>query len=239
MFNRKTRSTKKHETHRLFPQRPFPATWLGAAALALALVGCGGGGGGGSTPAAAPGPVATNTVGGTLSGLLGSGLALQNNAADDLTLATNGSYSFATALPQGAAYSVSVKTQPRLPAQNCTVAAGTGAVGTAAVTSAAVTCGFFAPRFAYVANFSSDNVSAYSINASTGALAAVAGSPFASGSNPWSVTVDPSGRFAYVANSGSLNVSAYSINASTGVLTPFAPPTIAAGLAPRSIVVTR
>src|SRR5579862_5575511 len=63
------------------------------------------------------------------------------------------------------------------------------------------------PKFAYVTNqcdSSSDcaagNVSAYTINSSMGALRAVAGSPFAAGSAPISVTVDPSGRFAYVAN---------------------------------------
>ena len=55
-------------------------------------------------------------------------------------------------------------------------------------------------RFAYVANLVGDNVSAYTINSSTGALSAVAGSPFAAGNDPWSVTVDPSGKFAYVAN---------------------------------------
>jgi hypothetical protein len=41
--------------------------------------------------------------------------------------------------------------------------------------------------FAYVANFISDDVSAYSIDASTGALTPVAGSPFAEGLGPISV----------------------------------------------------
>ena len=58
------------------------------------------------------------------------------------------------------------------------------------------------PKFAYVANDQGGNVSAYTINSSTGALRAVAGSPFAAGVQPTSVTVDPSGQFAYVANAG-------------------------------------
>ena len=81
------------------------------------------------------------------------------------------------------------------------------------------------PKFAYVVNAcistsdcSAGNVSAYTINSSTGALRAVAGSPFAAGGGPYSVTVDPSGRFAYVANSGDDTVSAYTINSSTGAL---------------------
>jgi hypothetical protein len=39
-------------------------------------------------------------------------------------------------------------------------------------------------RFAYVPNIFSNNVSAYTIDATTGALTAVAGSPFAAGSWP-------------------------------------------------------
>jgi 6-phosphogluconolactonase (cycloisomerase 2 family) len=90
------------------------------------------------------------------------------------------------------------------------------------------------PRFSgfvYVANFggSPGTVSAFTINAATGALTAVAGSPFAAGSSPFSVTVDPSGKFAYVANYWSNDVSAFTINAATGALTPVAGSPFAAG----------
>jgi len=43
------------------------------------------------------------------------------------------------------------------------------------------------PQFFYVANFGSHNVSAFTINASAGALIAVAGSPFGAGAGPASV----------------------------------------------------
>jgi 6-phosphogluconolactonase (cycloisomerase 2 family) len=81
--------------------------------------------------------------------------------------------------------------------------------------SAAVT---YTPKFAYVANSGSNNVSAYSINASSGHLTAASGSPFAAGMYPNWVVVDPSGRFAYVANSGSNSVSEYTINSASGAL---------------------
>src|SRR5260370_41817202 len=71
------------------------------------------------------------------------------------------------------------------------------------------------PKFAYVANENSSNVSAYTIDHTTGALTSVPGSPFAAGSLPSSVAVDPSGNFAYVANCGSNNVSAYSIDSTS------------------------
>ncbi|MBI3557110.1 MAG: beta-propeller fold lactonase family protein, partial [Deltaproteobacteria bacterium] len=66
--------------------------------------------------------------------------------------------------------------------------------------------------FIYVANQGSNDVSAYTINTSTGALAAVSGSPFTAGTNPFSVAVDPLGKFAYAVNGTTHDVSAYTIN---------------------------
>ncbi len=79
----------------------------------------------------------------------------------------------------------------------------------------------YTPTFAYVANDGGD-VSAYTINANTGALTPVAGNPFTAGTNPSSVTVHPSGQFAYVANNGSANISIYDIDSLTvlGALVP-------------------
>ena len=50
-------------------------------------------------------------------------------------------------------------------------------------------------ELAFVANQSSNNVSAYQIKPN-GGLLAVPGSPFSAGGSPNSVTVVPSGRFA-------------------------------------------
>ena len=83
----------------------------------------------------------------------------------------------------------------------------------------------------------SDNVSAYSIYPTTGALTALIGSPFAAGDGSFSVTVDPSGKFAYVANHLSDNVSAYSINSTTGALTAISGSPFAAGGGPHSVTV--
>jgi 6-phosphogluconolactonase len=99
-------------------------------------------------------------------------------------------------------------------------------------------------KFAYVGNSSSfyfsDNVSAFSINARTGALTAIAGSPFAAGGmNPHSIKVDPSGKFAYMANAGSNNVSAFSISPATGALTAVAGSPFAATSASGEIAVAR
>lgn len=82
----------------------------------------------------------TYSIGGTVSGLVGTGLVLQDNAADNLSITGNGSFTFATAVASGAGYSVSVLAQPGGPAQVCTVGSGAAIVTNAMVTNVAVTC---------------------------------------------------------------------------------------------------
>ncbi|RLA00547.1 MAG: hypothetical protein DRQ47_09335, partial [Gammaproteobacteria bacterium] len=43
-------------------------------------------------------PPTTYTVGGSVSGLTGTGLVIQNNGGDDISLDANGDFTFATAL---------------------------------------------------------------------------------------------------------------------------------------------
>jgi 6-phosphogluconolactonase (cycloisomerase 2 family) len=93
-------------------------------------------------------------------------------------------------------------------------------------------------QFLYVANKTSNNVSAFAINQTSGALAALTGSPFAlaPATSPQSIAVDLSGRFVYVANGTTNNVSAFAINQTTGVLsTTVAGSPFPAGLNPSAI----
>ncbi len=80
------------------------------------------------------------TVGGTVIGLSGTGLVLQDNNTDDLTVSANGTFSFATPVASGSAFAVTVKTQPSTPTQTCTVTGGTGTVGSANITDVMVNC---------------------------------------------------------------------------------------------------
>ena len=93
-----------------------------------------------------------------------------------------------------------------------------------------------AVMYAYVANSESDSVSAYSIDAATGRLIQVVGSPFATGDYPFGVAV-ASKRFVYVTNQQSDNVSGYSINAATGALTALPDSPVAAGSGPSFVTV--
>jgi hypothetical protein len=103
---------------------------LSAVAL-IAVVGCGSG-------KSTPPPPATYTIGGTITGLTGTGLVLQDNGGDNLTVSANAtSFSFSTAVMSGGAYSVTVLTQPA--GQSCTVTGGSG-TATANVTNVSVAC---------------------------------------------------------------------------------------------------
>jgi DNA-binding beta-propeller fold protein YncE len=106
-------------------------------------------------------------------------------------------------------------------------------------------------KFAYVATDDCSgsafgNVSMYTIDATTGALASLAPPVPSNDSGARSVTVDPSSRFAYVTNWGDGDVagsmSMYTINSATGALTstgsveaPCAPPPSPGSCAPWSL----
>ena len=66
------------------------------------------------------------TVGGTITGLAGTGLVLQNNGGNDLAVAGGGTFAFTTPVTSGGAFAVTVKTQPSAPMQTCAVSQGTG-----------------------------------------------------------------------------------------------------------------
>src|SRR6266705_2232105 len=93
-----------------------------------------------------------------------------------------------------------------------------------------------AAEFVYVANFGTNDISVYSVDA-TGALTPIGS--VAAGLFPGSVAVDPSGKFVYVANRGTFDsggtVSAYTIGP-TGALSPIGAP-VPAGRFPESVAV--
>lgn len=80
------------------------------------------------------------SVGGTVTGLMGSGLVLQNNGADFLSIDSNGAFEFAESLAAGASYNVSVRTQPDNPRQACTISRARGTVESSDITTIAVNC---------------------------------------------------------------------------------------------------
>jgi 6-phosphogluconolactonase len=199
--------------------------WVLLCAAAIAIAGCPVGGGG-----------LKYSVGGTLTGVLGTGLVLQDNLSNDLSIDVNGGFVFGGGLENNDAYSVTVRTQPVNPSQTCTVRNGSGTIDKADVTHVIVSC-TQTGRFAYVANQQSNSLSAYSVNAVDGALTGLSGAPFAAtGTTPTALVVDPDGQFLYVANNASNNVSIFSIDAASGALTPIGIPS-AAGTGPGAVTI--
>src|SRR5271169_6520077 len=97
--------------------------------LSAVLYGCSG----------TPGSTSSFSIGGMVSGLTGTGLVLQDNGGDNLTITAGGSFTFPTKVTGGKPFSVTVLTQPTTPAQTCTVTGGTGTAN-ANVTTVVVTC---------------------------------------------------------------------------------------------------
>jgi hypothetical protein len=99
------------------------------------------GGGGSSTSGGGGGqPSQHYSVGGSVSGLVGSGLQLSDGSGTPLNVSTNGAFTFPTQVALGTSYAITVATQPTNPAQDCTVSNGSGTVGSANVTGITVTC---------------------------------------------------------------------------------------------------
>ena len=87
-------------------------------------------------------------------------------------------------------------------------------------------------KFVVVANQGTNNVSVFSLDASTGAMTAVPGSPFSASGQPGPVAIDPpltpttaqSSKFVIVGDTGADSLSTYAID-SAGSLTPVGAPT--------------
>lgn len=163
------------------------------------------------------------TISANVSGYAPSiGLVLQNklqsNGNDNLSIGGDGTSPFSKTLINGETYNVKVLIQPAAPALTCIATGVVPASGTVAISAVtvAITCATPIPQFAYVANYNSNDVSAYSI--ANGVLTAI-GSNVPAGTGPSAITVVPSGKFAYVANLTSSDISAYTVHSTTGALT--------------------
>jgi hypothetical protein len=113
-------------------RRYYPLTLLSAVLIVAAmLAGCSSGNGGGGAT--------VYSIGGTVTGLAGTGLVLQNNGTDNSPVTANGIFALSQTVAANSAYNVTVLTQPSNPAQVCTVANGAG-TATSNVTNIQVSC---------------------------------------------------------------------------------------------------
>ncbi len=79
----------------------------------------------------------TYNVGGMVSGLSGT-VVLQNNGENDLSITSNGTFTFSASFTGGSTYAVTILTQPA--GQTCSVANGSGTISDKHVTDVMVSC---------------------------------------------------------------------------------------------------
>ncbi len=177
------------------------------------------------------------TVGGTVNGLVGSGLTLARTGST-IGRGANGTYPDLGLGPLGAgqAYDVTVITQPTSPSQTCVVANGKGTIGNASVTNVHVTCTTNISRFVYVANGSPDSIWMYTIDATSGALTAGTNLSLPAGA-PHAISIDPQSAYLYMTNGGLNSISAYAIDAGNGALTVVGGSPFPTGSNPSSVVI--
>jgi photosystem II stability/assembly factor-like uncharacterized protein len=169
------------------------------------------------------------TIGGSITGLVGSGLILVDNGSDTLTITGTGTLPFTFAKKVTGAYLVTVQTQPANPAQSCTVANGTG-TASADVTNVAVTCVTQTYTVGGTISGLTQSGLVLANGADTLTVAANAGNftmptPVASGSSyDVIVQTQPAGRTCSVANGsgtmGSANVTNVAVTCANSSFTP-------------------
>ncbi len=179
--------------------------------------------------------VSTYSIGGTITALTESGLVLQNNAGDDLTVASGATaFTFTTKIAADTAYAVTVKTRPA--GLNCTVNSGGSGTASANVSSVAIGC-VERISYLYLANKGGNTVHQYKISAVDGTVSALTPSTVAL-TGPRFAVVHPDSNYLYV-STNSNTIAQYSINATNGTLTPLTPATVATGSSePYSLIVT-
>lgn len=164
------------------------------------------------------------TIGGTISGLSGTGLVLQNNGGDNLAVAAGAtSFTFNTPIAGGGSYAVTILTQPV--SQSCSVSNGSGFVANANVTTVQITCtGSGGGGFLYVTNqgngTSGGSLGVYSIGAS-GSLTPLPGPTVPTNMQPFALVADPLGQWLFVTDLRSGAIFTYQINPQTGALAQF------------------
>ncbi len=182
------------------------------------------------------GTVAAFAVGnnGALTAVAGSPFAMGAGATPNaVVVGRNGGFLYVADTAHNAVLGFTIQTNGTLaPINGSPFAAGVQPIGLGIDPQGA---------FLYAANSGSNNVSAYVIDAASGALGAVNGSPFATGGlGPSAVAVNATTTAVYVTDQISHDIATFGIS-STGVLSPLAgsPFNVATAASSVSVVVTQ
>jgi uncharacterized delta-60 repeat protein len=113
----------------------------------------------------------TYAIGGTVTGLVGTGLVLRELFSGSLVTPGNGAFAFPDGRLDGLGYDVRVDSQPTSPFQSCAVANGVGTIAAADVTNVVVSCAAPLPNGALDPTFGSGGRVASGVLGSPSAMA--------------------------------------------------------------------
>ena len=198
-----------------------------AASLLLALVGCGDSGPDRGDP---PGPTTFN-IGGTITGLSGSGLVLANGS-ESVSVTTGATQFTLPAHASGTAYSVAVQTQPG--GLTCTVSAGSGTIGGQPVTDVKVDCH---GHTLYVAGNGSNVVDVLPLDAA-GMPVASSFATVAADQYPRRLVASTDGKHLYVLAGGANAIDLYDVAADGSLTRHAVPVSVGTGQNPIGLGVT-
>jgi 6-phosphogluconolactonase (cycloisomerase 2 family) len=152
-----------------------------------------------------------------------------------LQVGANGAFTLGPVYPvsHSTIVSVSITQQPSSPTQHCVIS--NAAIPSANHTGVTVSCA----EYSYVTNAADSTLSAYSIDATTGALAII-GTPIATGASPYAIVglefwFNAAKSYVFVGNEGSNDVSAFAVNPATGALTAVPGSPFAVGTDPKAM----
>jgi 6-phosphogluconolactonase (cycloisomerase 2 family) len=153
-----------------------------------------------------------------------------------LQINSNGPFTFDHVFPGNLPFATSIRItqQPASPTQLCVIQNAGISIQAADVTDVAVVCS----QFSYVANAGDNTVSAYTVDATSGALAAV-GTPVETGTSPHAIVGTQDKKYVFVGNEGSNDISVFAVNSASGALTAVPGSPFAAGNDPKALALYR
>jgi uncharacterized delta-60 repeat protein len=110
-----------------------------------------------------PPPPPTFAIGGTVTGLAGTGLTLRNTQNQEQVQPGNGTYSFPSKLLDTTPYDVIIATQPSNPAQICSLKNGSGTIASADITNIDIDCPVPQPNGSLDSTFGSNGKATFPI----------------------------------------------------------------------------
>jgi 6-phosphogluconolactonase (cycloisomerase 2 family) len=188
-----------------------------------------------------PPPLLPITIGGSVSGLVGQGLILElvrtspggAFVSQVLPISGNADFVFPDSIATNTSHvgwHVDIQVQPHTPTQRCVLRNAGIPIPGPNVTDVGVVCA----EFAYVANAADNTISAFSIDATTGAIASV-GPSVSAGTSTSAIAGTSDKKYLFVSNQGSNDVSAFAIDAVNGNLTTVPGSPFAVGRKPRAV----